>query len=369
MTLKTVVKYDEEGAMPSSTKNHKKRVTQAEVATAAGVSRSVVSFVLNERTDQRIPEDTAAHVREVAEKLGYRPNKVANTLRSGKSGTIAFVSDFVSTTSAANAMIKGALASARAHDTLMFTAETLGQERLEELLLNELLDRQVDGIIYASMFTRAVHLPTVLHDIPYVLLNCMNADSSSSPYVIPDEYNGGRTAANLLLEAGHTSDIFFIGTFPGKKNENTIWPHMPSLALPQRLMGIRDALHSRGVELAGQIDISGDWNAENGYTVTKKLLKKHKPTALICANDAIAFGAYQAITDCGLAIPEDLSVIAFDGTPLSKSLRPQLTSIALPHEDMGVRATDLLLSTSTATSAVHELIDMPVLRGGSISTF
>ncbi len=343
------------------------RVTQTDVARAAGVSRSVVSFVLNGRKDQRIAQETATHVLAIAEQLGYRPNKVANTLRSGKSGTIAFVSDFVTTTNKANGMIKGALAAARAHNTLMITAETLGQENSQELLLNELLDHQVDGIIYAAMFTREVTVPQVLSNIPHVLLNCLDSSSEAESFVIPDEYRAGQDAARLLLDTGHTDSIYFIGTFPGKRKDNSVWPHMPSIALPQRLAGISDSLKTCGYELADCIDVEGDWIAESGYKAIQQILKKHHPSALICANDDIAFGAYQAAAENGLRIPEDLSIVSFDGSSLSRALRPQLTSLALPHEEMGIKAANYLLQEhNKSEESLHEYLPMPIIAGNSI---
>ncbi|MEA5455629.1 LacI family DNA-binding transcriptional regulator [Sinomonas sp. JGH33] len=341
------------------------RVTLTEVAERAGVSRSAVSFVLNGRTDLRLSADTSARVRRAAEELGYSPNATAKTLRTGKSGTVALVSDFIGTTSVANSMVRGVLESLHDADTLLYMVDSQGEPSLEERLLRSLIDRDVDGIIYGSMFTRTIAVPTLLRNAPFVLLNCVSEDSDTTA-VIPDEVGAGTTAATALLSAGHRDRIWFVGVFPPGITGGGSWHGWSPLALTERLRGIDAALAAAGTALAGRASVDGDWDVAGGRSSVAKLLASGAaPSALICVNDAVGLGAYQALQDAGLRVPDDVSVIAFDGSPLATAVRPALTSVALPHEALGRLAAQLLLDREAAPR-IHR-VPMPLAPGGSVS--
>ena len=350
---------------PARGQRGERRVTLTEVAKRAGVSRSAVSFVLNGRTDQRLSADTFTRVRRAAEELGYSPNATAKTLRTGKSGAVALVSDFIGTTSFANAMVRGVLESLRDADTLLYTVDTQGEATLEARLLQSLVNRDVDGIIYGSMFTRTVGIPALLRNAPFVLLNCVSEDSDARA-VVPDEVAAGATAATTLLSAGHHDRIWFVGAFPPGFTGGAAWHGRTPLALEARLQGIERTLATAGTTLAGRATIEDDWDVANGRSSVAKLLASGaSPSALICINDAVGVGAYQALQAAGTRIPDDVSVIAFDGSPLTTSVLPTLTSVALPHEELGRLAAQLLLSGSTVPR-IHR-VPMPLTLGQSIS--
>src|SRR5690606_41430666 len=115
-----------------------------------------------------------------------------------------------------------------------------------------------------------------------------------------------------------------------------------SLAAVERLVGFREALGESGVEVAGARTCA-DWQPEYGLAATRDLLLTARPRALICLNDRIAMGAYQALDDCGLKVPDDVSVVSFDDHPIASWVRPPLTTVALPHSDVGRKAVDPLL--------------------------
>lgn len=341
------------------------RVTLREVAERAGVSRSAVSFVMNGRTDQRLSEDVFDRVRRAADELGYRPNITAQTLRTGRSGTVALVSDFVSSTSFANSMVRGAMQELREHDTLLFTVDTQGDADLEDQLLHSLLGRDIDGVIYASMFTRTVTLPRVLEGVPTVLLNCVTADGSIDA-VVPDEVTAGRDAARMLLDHGHRDGIWFLGALPAGSRGGAAWPEWDPIALTERRAGITEALAAARTTLAGVVAIDDDWDVANGRRAVARMLSEVAvaPTAMICANDALAVGAYQALHRAGLRIPHDVSVVGFDGSPFARAVEPELTSIALPHIELGRRAAAMLAARGDAPRL--ERVPMPTVAGGSI---
>lgn len=331
------------------------RVTLLQVAQRAGVSRSTASFVLTGRhRDMRISEDARQRVLRAAQELDYRPNLMARSLRTKVTRTIALVCDTIASDPYAGRAMHGALAAAVAHGHLLFIGETGGDPVIEEKLISDFLDRQVDAFIYASMATRYVTIPKLLRGHPSVLLNCLTRGARPArPAVIPDELTGGWNAARTLLDSGHRSGIYLLGS-----------PAQQVFAGRERVAGIREGLAAAGAELSGTIDC--DWWPEPAYeALTRSFAEGLRPRALICLNDRIALGAYQASREVGLRIPADLSIISFDDSDLAAWLRPQLTSISLPHYQLGWQAVELLLGEAS-TPAVMRL-PMPVRNRSSIA--
>lgn len=321
------------------------RVTLNEVARQAGVSRTTASFVLTGRTDMRISVDARDRVLAAAAELGYRPNLTARGLRAGVTGTIGLISDTIATAPYAGQVIRGALDAALKHDRLLLVAETGGDPAVERRVAEEMLDRQVDAVLYGSMYTQEREPPATLRDRPVVLLNCL-AESSAAPSVVPDEYQAGRTAARTLLNACHASGIYVVGETP-----DTVF------AARERKRGFTEVLTDAGVGLAGTIDCQ--WWPEHSHRGVSDLVESgRRPRAVICMNDRAALGVYQAAHDHGLRIPDDLTVVSFDDSDLASWLRPTLTSVALPHYLLGSLAATLLLENRLERQ-VHR-VAMPI---------
>ncbi|WP_214366924.1 LacI family DNA-binding transcriptional regulator [Pseudonocardia sp. H11422] len=306
-------------------------MTLTEVARRAEVSPTTASFVLNGRLDMRISEDARQRVVRAAHELGYRPNLVSRGLRTKITHTVALVSDTIATEPYAGEIVHGSLAAALAQEHLLYVGETEDDPEVEARLIEHFLDRQVDGFVYAAMYTRPARVPTRIREHPLVLLNC-TAEDLAVPRVLPDERAAGRSAAGALLDAGHREGIYLVGE------------QIPAVfAARERLEGINEVLHARSAALAGSLACK--WWPEAGYEVVSRFLRTgRRPGALICYNDRIALGAYQALQEAGLDIPGDTSVVSFDDSDLASWLRPKLTSVALPHYDMGRIAVELLLS-------------------------
>jgi LacI family transcriptional regulator len=332
------------------------RATLADVARLAGLSKTAASMVLNGREGTRLSAEAHRRVFAAAAELGYRPNVAARSLRTQKTSTFAFISDIVATTRFAGDMIRGALDAAREHDHVLLIAETQGDETFEQHAIDAVLDRQVDGVIYAAMATRQLTVPPALMTRPTVLLNGSSTDLL--PCVLPDDEQAGQSVATALIEAGHRDRISLIGRNRLKESDPEV-----SLAARGRLKGIEQTLKAAGVALYSTVSCQ-DWLPEHGYAAARSLLRKPTaPSALICMNDRLAFGAYQALAEAGLRIPQDVSVISFDDDAIAAWLRPGLTTAALPHEQMGRRAVELLLDSSAAG---QHLVPMPLRRRGSV---
>jgi LacI family transcriptional regulator len=247
------------------------------------------------------------------------------------------VSDTVATTPFAGHLIWGALDAARERDHLLLIAETEGDPELERELIEAMQDRRVDGIVLASMYTRKIAVPKALLEGRSVLLNAEPSGRATLPSVVPDEVEAGRTAARVLLDAGHTEGIYLIGVDP-----KTGRGPADSLAAIQRLQGINEVMSAAKVPLAGGV-MRPDWQPAEGYEATRKLLRRALPRALICFNDRLAVGACQALQENSIKVPDEVSVVSFDDEPVASWLRPQLTTIALPHYELGHKAIEVLL--------------------------
>jgi LacI family transcriptional regulator len=329
------------------------RVTLLDVAERAGVSRSTASFVLTGRSQElRISADARERVLQAAVELNYRPNLAARALRTKTTRTIGLISDSIATEQYAGEFIRGIAAATLKHDHLLVIGETAGNPEVEVRLVTGMLDRQVDGLIYGTMFTRQVRLPNSYRQHPLVLLNCLTARPPVAA-VVPDEYQAGRSAVRALVDAGHRRGIHLVGERPRQL-----------FAARERSRGIKDQLAEAGLRLAGGVSCA--WSPGAAYEAVAELLADgRRPSAFVCLNDRVAMGVYQAVQQAGLAIPADVSVVSFDDTELAGWLRPQLASVALPHHEMGFLAAELLLSREL--EPVRHRVPMPLRPRPSVA--
>lgn len=328
------------------------RVTLLDVAKRAGVSQTTASFVMTGRRDMRISSDAEQRVLRAARELDYRPNLIARGLRTNLSLTIGLISDVIATEVFAGEMIRGSLSTALAREHLLFVGETQGNPAVEQQVVRSMLDRGVGGFVYAAMYTQQVSVSKMLRGQPLVLLNCL-ARSRGVPAIVPDEREGGRTAARALLDAGHTEGIYVAGESP---------PHV--IAGVERIEGVREELSAAGVGPPGIIECL--WWPEPAYEAIYRLLDEGtRPSAIICLNDRVALGAYQALREFDLGVPGDVSIVSFDDSDLASWLRPQLTSVAIPHFDLGRRAVEALLSDPREAGV--QRVPMPLRERSSIT--
>lgn len=333
-----------------------KRVTLADVARLAGLSTAAASMILTGRTDTRLSADAHAKVHAAARELGYRPNLAARALRTDKTRSIAIISDHVATTRYASGLVRGALAAAEKAKHAVLLLETGGNPAREEQAIQAVLDRQVDGIIFAAMRSREVFVPDVPIPVPVVMLNGTSARFSMA--VLQDEYEGGRTAVRLLAESGISDRIVLLG-----HNAETEQGLFRSETVARRLEGIHDEMQHRGLAFDSQLSC-WNWEPEHGYDLMSRFLKTERPNGIVCLNDRLAFGTYQALAEAGLKVAKDVGIVSFDDDELAGYLRPGLTTIRLPHDEMGAQAVELLLNPDAARE--HVLVSMPAIVRGSL---
>ena len=292
-----------------ASKTLKRRVTLADVARAAGLSPTAASMILTGRPDTRLSAEAHAKVMAAAAKLGYRPNVAARSLRTDRTQSIAFISDVVATTRFATGLIRGALQATERADYVMLVLETGGEPARESEAIAAALDRQVDGIIFASMRAREIFVPDMAFPTPVMMLNATNPRFPGS--VLPDEMEGGRSAVGLLLDAGIDSGIALLGQ--SDRAEKGLFR---SETISRRVKGIRSQMKRNGLDFVAE-ESCWNWEPEEGYRLTRRMLKRRGSIrAILSMNDRLAFGVYQALTDAGLKVPDDISVVSFDNDEL-----------------------------------------------------
>jgi LacI family transcriptional regulator len=329
-----------------------------DVAERAGVSTATVSLVLNDVDGIRVSMATRERVRAAAAELGYHPNSLARSLRTHRTQTIGFISDKIATTPFAGKMIQGAQDAAWAAGYVLMLVNTGRTGELRGHGVQALLERQVDGVVFATMAHEIVDLPEEVGRTPAVALDA-RPRVDSIPYVVPDEFGGAQAVVAELLDAGHRR----IGHITDRHSS-------PPAKL--RVQAYLEVLQRAGLPADPRLVVADDTDHEGGYRMASVLLGlEEPPTAIFCFNDQMAMGAYRAAAERGRRIPEDLSVVGFDDQELiASALNPGLTTVALPHYEMGEWAMRTLLAHIAASDGdsppTGRLMPCPLVRRHSV---
>jgi DNA-binding LacI/PurR family transcriptional regulator len=333
------------------------RVRMSDVAARAGVSTATVSMVLSGRDAARVSPQTQRRVREAAEEVGYELNSVARSLRTQRTRMVGLISDTIASTPFAGRMLAGANDVAREQGNLVVLVDTEGDADAERQAFNALSGQQVDAMIYASMWHRVVAVPDGLPG-DAVLLDCAPAAGGRAA-VVPDERAGGMAAVRELVAAGHRRIAFLDAE-----------ERFELVASPLRCEGYLQVLAEAGIERDPVLHARAEPVAGGGREAAGRLLDlpaEQRPTAMFCFNDRMAMGAYAAAHHRGLSVPGDLSIVGYDDQQLvAAELDPPLTTIALPHYEMGRWAMEVALGLRQADPAEPHLMPCPVIRRASV---
>jgi LacI family transcriptional regulator len=328
-------------------------VTLKEVAAKAGVSVSTVSLVANGKKNARIGDAARARVLAAIDELGYRPNALAKNLVHGESRFIGLVTDGIASTPFAGQVVHGAQDEAWSRGYTLLIANSEGNAEAEEHAISMLLEHKVHGILYSTWYHREVEPPAGLSETDTVLVNCF---ADGGPFaVVPDEVGGGLAAARMLIAAGHRR-IAFINTTT------------ESPAKQGRLAGYRQALAEAGIAEDPALVMEAESAQEGGYACVERVVSSGA-TGVCCHNDRVAQGLYDGLKERGLRIPDDVSVVGFDNQEIiAAHLRPGLSTVALPHYELGVAGVRALLDGAPAGTAGRLTIDCPPVPRGSVLT-
>lgn len=303
-------------------------VTIYDVAREAGVSMATVSRVVN--GNPNVKPLTRKKVLAAIERLGYRPNAVARGLASKKTTTVGVIIPDISSLFFSE-LARGIedIATMYKYNIILCNSDQRMEKELQ--LINTLLEKQVDGLLFMGAEIKEDHLQALTStSVPTVLAATRDADNVL-PSVSIDHYQSGYDATEALVQRGHKRIAMITG------------PLNDPLSGLMRFEGYKKALIDAGIGLVDELVATGNLFYESGLSLTKQFLQlPEPPTAIFAANDEMAIGAIHAIQDSGLNVPGDIEVIGHDNIRLVEMVRPRLTSVVQPMYDIGAVAMRLL---------------------------
>lgn len=331
-----------------------RRVTMKDVARHAGVSQPTVSFVLNDRRDVSVAADTRARVLKSAKELKFQPNRAAQSLRSNRPFTIGVIADRVVSQPYAGAIVLGIQQAVQPSGYVCFVVETSETPDNGRAAVENLVAQGVAGLIYAAPGPEPVHAAPPLEGTRTIFVNCWPAEPTDAALVLADEYQGGRDAAAAVFAAGHRQVVYLGGP-------------SDDYACAERERGLTDAALEAGIEPATIRREYGTYHVSSGYELALKVLTDGHPTVLMCGNDRMAVGALMALHSAGLDCPNDVSIVGFDDQPdIADQLHPPLSTVALPHLQMGITAGALLLADEEPSG--RHVVPCRYIPRGSLSS-
>jgi LacI family transcriptional regulator len=323
------------------------RITIKDVAEAAGVHYSTVSRALNPRTRGLVADSLAERVEAAAARLGYRPDAMAASLRTGRSRLIGVVLPDVSNLVFAP-ILGGVEETLDSAGYRALVVEARSPEKVGEIA-RELISRGVDGLILATVARDDATVGRLVAEgAPVVLVN--RAESAGrAPSVVSDDAMGMRLAVDHLLDLGHRRIAHLGG------------PAALSTGFLRR-QGFEAAMREAG-QAPAAVALATAYEREAGHAAARALLDAAPDlTAIVAANDLLALGAYLALAERGLRCPADVSVVGHNDMPLMDMVDPPLTTVRIGHRDMGREAARLLVARiERAEAAVGSLILAPRL--------
>lgn len=303
-------------------------VTIRDIAKHAGVSVSTVSRVMNKKPD--VKPETQEKVTLAIEELGYSPNIVARGLVLKRSNVIGFIVPDIMNPSFPE-LARGVVARAKTYGYSVMFFDTNHDSKVEKEAIRLLQSKQVDGIILSFDEANKDELEKLkLERFPVVQIYRKSSRSAISTIAI-DNVGSGYTATSYLIGLGHRR-IGHITTGKGSQSGQ------------ERLDGYKKALAEAEIPYDSALIQVGENKAEAGRECMERLLALQvKPTAVFASHDVMAIGAYEAVYNAGLSIPEDISVVGHDNNEMSRLIRPKLTTVDTHKDRLGQASVDLLM--------------------------
>ena len=334
----------------------RKKATINDVASLARVSKKTVSRVINNSPSVR--EETRDQVNEIIARIGFRPDPQARSLAFRRAFLFGLIYDNPNAQYVVN-MQTGALDSLRGSgmELVVHPCDRNGENFLEDV--REFIEVQrLGGIILLPPIAEDRRLLALMQelDVPVIRVTARPGEENQppirTPQIVSRDRDGCVQAGEHIAGLGHRR----IGYISG----NVAYP-----SAHERRAGYDEGLKAHGLAIAADLDEPGDYSFESGLEAARRMLKKaDRPTAIICANDQMAAGAYHAAYEMGLSIPGDVTIIGFDDADVATRIYPPLTTVRLPTRDMAKVAVEVLLDPeSNRNNVVFEATLM--VRGSS----
>lgn len=311
--------------------NKNKRATLKNIADYVGLSVTTISRVLSGQAKRyRISKQTEELICRAAEDLQYTPNELARGLRLKRTHTIGLIIPDISNPFFAF-IARSIESNARKAGYSIILCDSLENTKLEIEYLQLLQNRNVDGLIICPVGQESKHLEELYNrGVPMVVVD-RHLPQLKCPHVLSDNYEGTLKAISHFIDNGH----IIIGCIQGLHNTSVN---------EDRVRGYKDAHKMYDIALDNSLIVGDNFGERNGYTSTKLLLNRtSRPTAIFAVSNLISLGALRAISEEGLKIPDDVSLISFDDQPYSDYLCTPMTTVRQQSPEMGEIAIKLLI--------------------------
>jgi LacI family transcriptional regulator len=329
----------------------KKRPSLGLVAKLSGVSPSTVSRILNNTA--KVSDSKKETVLRVIEETGFRPNLAARSLAGGRAMSIGVLTQYIDSPFYGEA-IRGIEEVLASEDYTALFASGRGERELELERLSMLRERHIDGLIVLSSTLEDDELESLAKELPVVLTGRVTLNQKLTSIGF-DNLGGGALALGHLADLGHLDVAVIDG------------PDDPDASL--RMEGIRSECMRRGINLNPERVEVGDFSELGGYRAMGRLLAKGVNfSAVIALNDQMGYGAMLALSEAGLTVPEDISLLGFDDLPHSAYTVPPLTTISQPVNRIGAMAASTVLAMSAGYEQfVEQSVDASIVVRKSTS--
>lgn len=298
----------------------------SDVAELAGVSTATVSRVL--RSPDAVKEETQKKVYEAIQKLDYQPNMLARKFRTSRTGTLLVVVPDLNNL-VFSGMMAGIDAEAAKYGYQVLLGNTNGDKRKTDGYIEQLKQKQVDGLILLSVQLDELVWEEIAERYPVVIASDY-VEGIRVPTISIDNTACGKKVTDHFIKMGHTKIGFIGGNTQASVSRD-------------RLNGFKQALTEAGILLKEQWVEEGDYSIESGYSLCLNMMDHpNHPTAIFCGSDEMAIGAIHALREKGLRVPEDVAVAGFDDIKFSAVMNPSLTTMAQPLHEMGRKAMEVL---------------------------
>lgn len=319
--------------------------TIKEVAGRAGVSSATVSHVIN--GTRYVSDAVREQVLNAMAELGYRPNALARSLRSGQTHTLGLILP-----DSANPFFAevGHSIEIAAFDQgySVILCNTENDFAKETLYMDVLTKKQVDGMIFVATGDRSDSLKNLVEmEVPTVVMD-RDFPELELDVVLTDNLQGGYLATQYLISLGHKR----IGCIAGPSGIN------PSA---RRVTGYKQALEAARLAIEPKLVMNGDFHPETGWEAGRAMLSQpNPPTAIFACNDLMAMGVLRAAAELGLRVPDDLAVVGYDDIEFASYTNPPLTTIKQPKDEMGLATLRFLLGRIKDKQSAPQRALLPV---------
>jgi LacI family transcriptional regulator len=307
------------------------RATIVDIAKAVGVSYKTVSRALN--GERHVSTETRERVLEAAKRMNYHPNLLAQSLVRGRSFLIGLVYENPSPSYTVELQM-GVLDRLKTERYRLIVIPVRSVSENAGDVVGLLRSAALDGVVLAPP---ASDHPQILNDLrnagmPFARI-APTQQLEIGPNTLLDDVAAAREIAAHLVAFGHKDIAIILGNPTHRSSE-------------ARLAGYMQAMAEAGIELSADHTEQGDYTFDSGYDAAKRIFAGRKiPTAILAQNDDMAVGALMAARDAGLSVPDDISIVGFDDSEISRIVWPRLTTIHQPVFDMAASATDMLIAT------------------------